>query len=100
MRHRHFGRKLGRNQLQRRALFRSQIYSMLTHSAITTTEAKAKALLPSLEKLCFSIYRPEVLALKHFYYYLQDKKRSNRVYQTLKQVYSSRPISFLKITRL
>ena len=51
MRHRKSGRKLGRNPAQRRALFRQLAISMILHERITTTEAKAKAIRPIVEKL-------------------------------------------------
>ena len=43
MRHRIGGRQLGRNSGQRKALYRGQLISLLTHGRICTTEAKAKA---------------------------------------------------------
>ncbi len=43
MRHRVYGKKLGRDKNQRTALFKSLVYSLLTHGTIETTESKAKA---------------------------------------------------------
>lgn len=51
MRHRKAGRKLNRNTAQRRALFRSLIGALLWHGRIVTTEAKAKAIRPHVERL-------------------------------------------------
>ncbi|HEX4417997.1 MAG TPA: 50S ribosomal protein L17 [Kofleriaceae bacterium] len=44
MRHRHSGRKLGRNASHRAALFNNLVTSLLTYGRIETTEAKAKEL--------------------------------------------------------
>jgi large subunit ribosomal protein L17 len=44
MRHRKFGRKLGRNSAHLRALFRNMTASLLLHGRIETTLAKAKEL--------------------------------------------------------
>ena len=51
MRHRIGGRQLGRNSGQRKALYRGQLISLLTHGRICTTEAKAKELRPMVERV-------------------------------------------------
>ncbi|MEZ5301174.1 MAG: 50S ribosomal protein L17 [Verrucomicrobiales bacterium] len=51
MRHRRKTVKLGRSQAHRRALFTNQACSLIEHSQIKTTLAKAKALRPIVEKL-------------------------------------------------
>ncbi len=51
MRHRSAKSTLGRTAAPRRALFRSLLTSMATHGRIRTTEAKAKALRPKIERL-------------------------------------------------
>ncbi len=51
MRHRKSGRKLNRNSGQRRALYRSLLGALLWHGKIVTTEAKAKAVRPQVERL-------------------------------------------------
>lgn len=51
MRHRVASRKFGRNSGERRALYRNLIVSLVQHEAMTTTEAKAKAIRSQVEKL-------------------------------------------------
>ncbi len=51
MQHNRAGRKLGRTTSHRRALFRNQLASLLTHERISTTLPKAKELRPLAEKL-------------------------------------------------
>ncbi len=51
MRHRLFGRKLGRKTNHRKALFRNMAVALFTHGQITTTVPKAKALKPFVERL-------------------------------------------------
>ncbi len=51
MQHNRAGRKLGRTTSHRRALFRNQLASLLTHERISTTLPKAKDLRPLAEKL-------------------------------------------------
>jgi large subunit ribosomal protein L17 len=51
MRHRKAGKKLGRNGTHRLALYRNLALALFRHERIITTEAKAKAVRPFIEKL-------------------------------------------------
>src|SRR5664280_2136305 len=51
MRHNMSKRKLGRTSEHRRALFRNQLKSLITHERIITTLPKAKELRPIAEKV-------------------------------------------------
>ncbi len=51
MRHRVYGKHLSRNKNQRTALFKSLVRSLILSENIQTTEAKAKAVKPLIDKL-------------------------------------------------
>jgi large subunit ribosomal protein L17 len=51
MRHHNTNKKFGRQAGERAALMRSLVVSLIVHEKITTTEAKAKALRPVIEKM-------------------------------------------------
>ena len=51
MRHQKKGKKLGRTAAPRKALFRSLVTSFVIYEKIKTTQAKAKALRPIMEKI-------------------------------------------------
>jgi len=62
MRKRVFGRKLSRERDSRRALFRSLTRSLVIYKAISTTKAKAKSLIPFVEKLVSGAKKADVSA--------------------------------------
>lgn len=51
MRHRVYGKKLGRSKNERTALFKSLVQELVLHGTITTTEAKAKAIKGLVDKI-------------------------------------------------
>ncbi|MBI3103394.1 50S ribosomal protein L17 [Candidatus Daviesbacteria bacterium] len=51
MRHRVYGKKLGRNKNERRALFKSLVQELFLHGNLTTSEAKAKAIKGLADKI-------------------------------------------------
>jgi len=51
MKHGYFGRKLGRNANERRSLFMQLMRSLISFGRIKTTQAKAKAIQPAIDKL-------------------------------------------------
>lgn len=50
MRHKVYGRKLGRNKAERNSLFKNLLGSLITHGFIQTTESKAKAIKGLVDK--------------------------------------------------
>lgn len=101
MRHRNFGKKLGRNIKERKALFTSQARSMFTHGAIKTTEAKVKAIIPKIEKLSHMIVtKPELTAKRELFKVLQDQHWVNRVYSIFNSVFAGQTSNFTKTQKI
>lgn len=101
MKHRIFGKKLGRNFNERKALFRSQVRSMFIHGAIETTDAKAKALIPLVEKLSSIIVsKEELTARRELFRYLQDQTWVNNVVTTFKATFGDQKSNFTKVTKI
>ena len=59
-----FGRKLGRDKNERQALFKSLMSALVLNETIQTSEAKAKAIKPEMEKLVTKAKKGEVAARK------------------------------------
>lgn len=101
MRHRNFGKKLGRNIKERKALFTSQARSMFTHGSIKTTEAKVKAIIPKIEKLANMIVsKPELTAKRELFKVFQDQNWVNRIYSTFNSVFTDQKSNFTKTQKI
>ena len=101
MRHRIFGKKLGRNHNERKALFNAQTRSMFIHGSIQTTEAKAKAVVSLVESLSNTIItKPELIAKRELFRYLQKQSWVNNVVKTMKEIFDGQTSNFTRITRV
>lgn len=107
MRHRVSGFKLGRNAAHRNALYRNLMTDLLRNERITTTETKAKAVKPLVEKLITSarIARTQDaarqvharrLALRH----LTDKAVLAKLFDKVASDFADRPGGYTRIISL
>ncbi len=100
MQHNRAGRKLGRTTSHRRALFRNQLSSLLTHERITTTLHKAKDLRPLAEKMVTLGKRGGLharrLALKN----LNDPSAVSRLFDEIAPRFTTRPGGYTRILKL
>ena len=101
MKHRIFGKKLGRNHNERQALFKSLTKSMFISGSINTTEAKAKSVVSTIESLSNHIIsKPELMAKRELFKTLQDQTWVNNVFKTFKEVFGNQTSNFTQITRI
>lgn len=75
MRKKVFGRKLGRAVDTRRALFRGLIKSLITYGEITTTDAKAKSIMPDIDGLVNLAKDGSTASLRRLYGQLGNDKK-------------------------
>ena len=101
MNHRIFGKQLGRNHHQRQALIKSLSRSMFTYGSIETTQAKAKAVISTVEKLANSITTKNVvLAQRELSKYFQDRNFVKNVYDTFKTTFGDQTSNFTKFWKV
>ncbi len=100
MTNRVFGKKLGRNHNERQALFKSLAKSMFIHGQIETTEAKAKAVTPLIEKLCSVALKKDLSAYRYFHAAFQNKKLATQSVLAVNQSFASKSSNFTKLTRV
>lgn len=100
MRKKVFGKKLGRNRRSRKILFRSLAKSLIMHGKITTTKAKAQALLPEAERLMGLVKKEGLAARRAALAALgNDKKVADRLFG-YKELADSRDSGFVTMTPL
>jgi large subunit ribosomal protein L17 len=101
MRHNHSYRKLGRTSEHRKALFRNQLRSLITHERIITTLPKAKELRPIAEKLITlgrqadSLHARRLVARD-----IPDRDLVKRLFTEIGPRFVSRPGGYTRIVKL
>ncbi len=95
MRHRNFGKKLGRNHNQRKALFKNLALSLFTYGAIETTEARVKAVSPLVEKMCRLAVVGDLNARRELFTYFQNQSTVNLICTRMKETFPDHQKSFL-----
>jgi len=101
MKHRVFGKKLGRTHNQRQALLKNLTRSIFIHGSIKTTNAKAKAVHSLIEKLSTKIItKDELIAKRELFKVLQDQTWVNNVVAEFKKVFGDQSSNFTKIEKI
>src|SRR4030042_6905124 len=101
MRHNKSGRKLGRVSEHRRALFRNQLKSLITHERIITTLPKAKELRPIAERVVTLGRRTDsVHARRLAARWLDDRDLVHRLFTEIGPRFTSRPGGDTRIRNL
>lgn len=101
MKHRIFGKKLGRNTRERKALFNSLTRAIFTHGYFQTTEAKAKSVVRTIEHLSNIIMtKSELDSRRELFRYLQDRNWVNNVVETMKVTFEGQTSNFTKRVKI
>lgn len=100
MRHRKEGKKLGREIDQRRALFKSLARSFILRGKIKTTEAKAKALKPKVEKMITRAKENNLNNYRLLYSYLQSRQAVEKLLEEIAPKYKERAGGYCRLIKL
>ncbi len=99
MRHRKSGRRLGRNNSHRKAMFRNMAASMLKHETIRTTLPKAKELRRVVEPLITLAKNDSVANRRLAFNRLRDKEVVGKLFADLGPRFRDRPGGYLRILK-
>lgn len=101
MRHQKTRNKLSRDSAHRKALLMNLIKEVLEHERIQTSEAKAKAVKPEIEKLITLAKRGDLHARRQALSALsQDKFAVHRLFEEVAPRYADRPGGYTRILKL
>jgi large subunit ribosomal protein L17 len=101
MRHQKTRNKLSRDSAHRKALLMNLTKEILEHERIKTTEAKAKAVKPEVERLITLAKRGDLHARRQALSALsQDKFAVHKLFEEVAPRYAQRPGGYTRILRL
>lgn len=101
MRKKVYGRQLSRETGSRRALYRSLIRALVEHNRINTTKAKAKSVIPMIDKVINLAKRNSVAANRRVFSILgNDKKTAKAIFEIVAPKFSGRTGGFTRIVNL
>lgn len=96
-----FGRKLSRSRPAREALFASLAQALIMNGNIKTTRAKAKAVVPEVEKMVTLAKKADVVARRKALSMLDNSKKTvNYLFGNVAQAFSNRNSGFTRIISL
>ena len=101
MRHQKQRNKLSRDSAHRRALLRNLCREVIEHERIETSQAKAKAVKPKVEKLITLAKRGDLHARRQAMSSLhQDKFTVHKLFEEVAPRYAERPGGYTRIVKL
>ena len=101
MRHQKQRNKLSRDSAHRRALLRNLCREVIEHERIETSQAKAKAVKPKVEKLITLAKRGDAHARRQALSELgQDKFLVHKLFEEVAPRYAERPGGYTRIVKL
>ncbi len=102
MRHQKTRHKLSRTTAHRKALLMNLSKEIIQHERIQTTEAKAKAVKPEIEKLITLARRGDIAARRQAAATLQspDKGVIHKLFEEIAPRYAERPGGYTRILKL
>ena len=100
MRHRNTTKTLGRQPTARKALMRDLATSLVTYDAIKTTQAKAKALRPIVEKLITTAKKGDLASRRRLLAYFSTEQPVHKLMDVIGPKYKDRQGGSTRIVKL
>jgi len=100
MRHAYYGKKLSRTKNERKQLFRELVRSLLKYGSITTTRAKAKAIVPMVEKLITKAKRAKSSDIQILRKTILEKSLIEKLLKDAKQRFNNRTSGFTRTVKI
>lgn len=100
MRHKVFGNQLGRNTKQAKALYRGLVLQLFNRGRIETTLAKAKAIVPMIDRVITYGKKNTVSARREVVKILGGKNTLDKIFNEVAPRFTNRNSGYSRIIRL
>ena len=94
------GRRLGGDAAHQKAMLGNLVASLIAAEAIVTTEAKAKALRPVVEKVITKAKKGGVHRHRQVVAFIRDKDMAHKLFDEIGPRYEDRPGGYTRILKL
>src|SRR5438552_9989799 len=94
------GRRFGGSAAHQKAMMGNLVASLIAAEALVTTEAKAKALRPVMEKCVTKAKKGGVYRQRDVVAFIRDKDMAHKLFEELGPRYSDRPGGYTRILKL
>ena len=94
------GRRFGGDAAHQKAMMGNLVASLIAAEAIVTTEAKAKALRPIVEKVITKGKKGGVHNQRQVVAFIRDKDMAHKLFAEIAPRYADRPGGYLRILKL
>jgi large subunit ribosomal protein L17 len=100
VRHHRSGKKLGRDSAHRRSLYANLAGSLIEHGRVKTTEAKAKAVRPIVEKMITLGRRGDLAARRQALAYLRSQEVVHLLFAEIGPRFADRDGGYTRIVKI
>ena len=94
------GKRFGGNAAHQKAMFGNLVASLIAAESLVTTEAKAKALRPVVEKCVTAARKGGVHNQRRVVALIRDKDMAHKLFEEIGPRYSDRPGGYTRILKL
>jgi len=94
------GRRFGGDAAHQKAMMGNLVASLIAAESLVTTEAKAKALRPVMEKCITAARKGGVHRHRHVVALIRDKDMAHKLFEEIGPRYSERPGGYTRILKL
>ena len=94
------GQRFGGDAAHQKAMFGNLVASMIAAEAIVTTEAKAKAIRPVVEKVVTKAKKGGVHNHRQVVAFIRDKDMAHKLFEEIAPRYADRPGGYTRILKL
>ena len=94
------GQRFGGDAAHQKAMFGNLVASLIAAEAIVTTEAKAKALRPVIEKVITKGKKGGVHNHRQVVAFIRDKDMAHKLFEEIGPRYATRPGGYTRVLKL